>query len=72
MKNQMLKRVLLTIIGLAILIGIPAAIKMQQFQAMADMQMTMPPEIVTADQVKRQQWPNTLSATGSLVAVQGV
>ncbi|MEW8405886.1 MAG: efflux RND transporter periplasmic adaptor subunit [Candidatus Thiodiazotropha taylori] len=68
----MLKRVLLTIIGLAILIGIPAAIKMQQFQAMADMQMTMPPEIVTADQVKRQQWPNTLSATGSLVAVQGV
>ncbi|MCG8052719.1 MAG: efflux RND transporter periplasmic adaptor subunit [Candidatus Thiodiazotropha endolucinida] len=68
----MLKRVLLTMIGLAILIGIPAAIKMQQFQAMADMQMTMPPEIVTADQVKRQQWPNTLSATGSLVAVQGV
>ncbi|MEW8209810.1 MAG: efflux RND transporter periplasmic adaptor subunit [Candidatus Thiodiazotropha taylori] len=68
----MLKRVLLTIIGLAVLIGIPAAIKMQQFQAMADMQMTMPPEIVTADQVKRQQWPNTLSATGSLVAVQGV
>ncbi|MCG7906247.1 MAG: efflux RND transporter periplasmic adaptor subunit [Candidatus Thiodiazotropha taylori] len=68
----MLKRVLLTIIGLAVLIGIPTAIKMQQFQAMADMQMTMPPEIVTADQVKRQQWPNTLSATGSLVAVQGV
>jgi membrane fusion protein (multidrug efflux system) len=68
----MLKRVLLTIIGLAVLIGIPAAIKMQQFQAMADMQMTMPPEIVTADQVKRQEWPNTLSATGSLVAVQGV
>ena len=68
----MLKRVMLTMIGLAVLIGIPAAIKMQQFQAMADMQMTMPPEIVTADQVKRQQWPNTLSATGSLVAVQGV
>ncbi|MCG7899677.1 MAG: efflux RND transporter periplasmic adaptor subunit [Candidatus Thiodiazotropha weberae] len=68
----MLKKVVLTIIGLAVLIGIPAAIKMQQFQAMADMQMTMPPEIVTADQVKRQQWPNTLSATGSLVAVQGV
>jgi membrane fusion protein (multidrug efflux system) len=68
----MLKRVLLTIIGLAVLIGIPTVIKLQQFQAMADMQMTMPPEIVTADQVKRQQWPNTLSATGSLVAVQGV
>ncbi|MCG7874581.1 MAG: efflux RND transporter periplasmic adaptor subunit [Candidatus Thiodiazotropha lotti] len=68
----MLTKVVLTIIGLAVLIGIPAAIKMQQFQAMADMQMTMPPEIVTADQVKRQQWPNTLSATGSLVAVQGV
>jgi membrane fusion protein (multidrug efflux system) len=68
----MLKRVMLTMIGLAVLIGIPAAIKMQQFQAMAEMQMTMPPEIVTAEQVNKQQWPNTLSATGSLVAVQGV
>jgi membrane fusion protein, multidrug efflux system len=68
----MLKRLTLTIIGLAILIGIPTVIKMQQFQAMAAMQMTMPPEIVTADQVRKQIWPNELSSTGSLIAVQGV
>lgn len=68
----MLKRLTLTIIGLAILIGIPTVIKMQQFQAMAAMQMSMPPEIVTADQVRKQIWPNELSVTGSLVAVQGV
>jgi membrane fusion protein (multidrug efflux system) len=68
----MLKRLILTILGLAILIGIPTLIKLQQFQAMAEMPMSMPPEIVTADQVKKQQWTKTLSATGSLVAVQGV
>ncbi|MES9834681.1 MAG: efflux RND transporter periplasmic adaptor subunit [Candidatus Thiodiazotropha sp. DIVDIV] len=68
----MLKRLTLTIIGLGVLIGIPTVIKLQQFQAMAEMQMVMPPEIVTADQVRKQSWPNSISATGSLVAVQGV
>ncbi|MES9853251.1 MAG: efflux RND transporter periplasmic adaptor subunit [Candidatus Thiodiazotropha sp. L084R] len=68
----MLKRLTLTIIGLGVLIGIPTVIKLQQFQAMAEMQMTMPPEIVTADQAQKQSWPNSISATGSLVAVQGV
>jgi membrane fusion protein (multidrug efflux system) len=68
----MLKRLIITILGLAILIGVPTAIKLQQFQAMAEMQMTMPPETVTADQVRRQSWPITMKATGSLVAVQGV
>ncbi|MES9862190.1 MAG: efflux RND transporter periplasmic adaptor subunit [Candidatus Thiodiazotropha sp. LLP2] len=68
----MLKRLTLTIIGLGVLIGIPTVIKLQQFQAMAEMQMVMPPEIVTADQVRKQIWPNSISATGSLVAVQGV
>jgi membrane fusion protein (multidrug efflux system) len=68
----MLKRLIITILGLAILIGVPTAIKLQQFQAMAEMQMTMPPETVTADQVRRQSWPITVKATGSLVAVQGV
>ncbi|MEJ2405232.1 MAG: efflux RND transporter periplasmic adaptor subunit [Candidatus Thiodiazotropha sp.] len=68
----MFKRLILTLLGLALLIGIPALIKLQQFQAMAGMQMQMPPETVTATQVRSERWADTVSATGSLVAVQGV
>ncbi|MEJ2592622.1 MAG: efflux RND transporter periplasmic adaptor subunit [Candidatus Thiodiazotropha sp.] len=67
-----LKRLSLTLIGLAILLGVPAFIKLQQFQAMAGASMQMPPETVTAEAVRREQWPNTVSATGTLIAVQGV
>ncbi len=68
----MFKRLLYTLIGLAVLIGLPALIKLQQFEAMGAAEMTMPPETVTADRVTRMSWPNTITATGSLVAVQGV
>ncbi|MET0051185.1 MAG: efflux RND transporter periplasmic adaptor subunit [Candidatus Thiodiazotropha sp.] len=68
----MLKRLFLTLLGLAVLIGLPALIKMQQFQAMAQMQMQMPPETVTATQVRSERWADTVTATGTLVAVQGV
>ncbi len=68
----MLKRLILTLLGLALLIGVPALIKMQQFQAMAGMQMQMPPETVTATQVRSERWADTVTATGTLVAVQGV
>ncbi len=66
------KRLIITLIGLAVLIGLPAFIKMKQFEAMGAAEMNMPPETVTADSVHRANWPNTISATGSLVAVQGV
>ncbi len=68
----MLKRLIITLIGLATLIGLPALIKLKQFEAMGAMSMEMPPETVTTDKVRRANWPDTLSATGSLVAVQGV
>ncbi len=68
----MLKRLIITLIGLTVLIGLPAIIKLQQFQAMGAMAWDMPPETVTADSVSKANWPNTLTATGSLVAVQGV
>jgi len=68
----MLKRLIITLIGLAVLIGLPALIKLKQFEAMGAMSMTMPPETVTAAKVTRENWPNTIGATGSLVAVQGV
>ncbi len=68
----MFKRLIITLLGLALLIGLPALIKLQQFQAMAQMQMQMPPETVTATQVRSERWADMVTATGTLVAVQGV
>jgi membrane fusion protein (multidrug efflux system) len=68
----MLKKLILTVIGLTILIGLPTLIKLKQFETMGSAQIQMPPETVTSDQVRRDRWPNTVIATGSLVAVQGV
>ncbi|PVV07407.1 MAG: efflux transporter periplasmic adaptor subunit [gamma proteobacterium symbiont of Ctena orbiculata] len=68
----MLQKLAFTLIGLAILIGVPTVIKLKQFETMGAAQMEMPPETVTSDQVRSVRWPNTVSATGSLVAVQGV
>ncbi len=68
----MFKKLILTLIGLVILIGIPAVIKLQQFEAMGAAQMEMPPETVTAEQARKESWSRSVSATGSLVAVQGV
>jgi membrane fusion protein, multidrug efflux system len=66
------KRLALTLIGLLILIGLPAVIKLKQFEAMGAAQMSMPPETVTADAARQEHWPDSITATGSLVAVQGV
>jgi membrane fusion protein (multidrug efflux system) len=68
----MLKKLVFTLIGLSILIGIPTVIKLKQFETMGAAQMEMPPETVTSDKVRSLRWPNTVTATGSLVAVQGV
>jgi len=71
-KDFMIKKMMITLASLAFLIGLPTAIKLQQFSVMAAATMEMPPEQVTADTVRAEQWPNTITATGSLVAVQGV
>jgi membrane fusion protein (multidrug efflux system) len=68
----MVKRLIITLLGLALLIGLPAAIKLQQFRLMAATPMVMPPETVTEAPARREQWPNSVDAVGTLVAVQGV
>jgi membrane fusion protein (multidrug efflux system) len=68
----MAKKLVITLLGLIVLIGLPAAIKLRQFDIMGSAPMVMPPETVTADTVRKQRWPNVVSAVGSLVAVQGV
>ncbi|MEW8563966.1 MAG: efflux RND transporter periplasmic adaptor subunit, partial [Candidatus Thiodiazotropha sp.] len=70
--NLMLKKLVFTLLGLAVLIGVPTLIKLKQFETMGSAEMQMPPETVTSDQVRSARWPNTVNATGSLVAVQGV
>jgi membrane fusion protein (multidrug efflux system) len=67
-----LRKLAFTLVGVAVLIGLPTLIKLSQFAAMAEAPMEMPPETVTAAVAHKERWPNTVSATGTLVAVQGV
>ncbi len=70
----MILRFLLTLTGVALLIGAIVFVKGTQFAAMGAAQaaMTMPPDVVTAAAVHEDTWEDSLAATGSLVAVQGV
>lgn len=68
----MTRKLIITLVGLLILIGVPAAIKMRQFSVMSSNQPAMPPETVTAARAVRESWPATVTAVGTLVAVQGV
>lgn len=76
----MLRKVLLFlagIIGVFLLVTLPLAMtKLSQFKAMGAageaMMANMPPTIVTAAPAKADSWGNSLTAPGSLDAVQGV
>lgn len=70
----MKKRIFFTLIGLLVIVGILAGVKAWQFQAMAEQgqKFVMPPAVVTATQVRQESWESTLTAVGSVEAVQGV
>jgi membrane fusion protein, multidrug efflux system len=76
----MLKKTIIffaSLIGFALLIAGPLFVaKISQFKAMGEagqkMAMSMPPTTVTAAEAKQDTWENSLTATGSAVAVQGV
>lgn len=74
----MFKKIILTLVGLTVLVGILTSVKFApgfgQFSVMgaSGALMVMPPEVVTATEVKAEEWESTLRATGSLVTVQGV
>ena len=59
---------------MTVLIGVLGLVKMRQFQAMAGQFAAMqpPPEAVTTIVARREEWPATLSAIGTVAAVQGV
>ncbi len=70
----MKKRLILTLIGLVILIVILVAVKALQIGAMVDQgkKFVPPPETVTSTLVKADSWETSLTAVGTLNAVQGV
>jgi membrane fusion protein (multidrug efflux system) len=70
----MVKRIIITLIGIIVLIGGLAGIKYLQIEKMsASGKNFMPrPEIVTTAIVKNDSWESFLTAVGSLEAVQGV
>ena len=70
----MAKRMILMLGLMAILIAGLGLVKVRQFQAMADefAAMQPPPEAVTTIVATQERWPATLSAIGTVAAVQGV
>jgi membrane fusion protein (multidrug efflux system) len=70
----MKKRIILTILGLLVLIALLAAVKIGQFGAMISQAKNYvpPPETVTTAVARVETWENTLTAVGTLKAVQGV
>lgn len=70
----MKKRIALALLGILLLAGIIAGIKVLQIRKMIDRGASFvpPPETVTAAQARKERWESVLTAVGSLEAVQGV
>jgi membrane fusion protein (multidrug efflux system) len=70
----MIKRIIITFIGLIVLIGGLAGIKYLQIERMTAYgdNFIPPPEVVTTAMAKNDSWESLLTAVGSLEAVQGV
>lgn len=70
----MLKKLLLAVVALVIVVGGIVYAKLGQFSAMgkAAENMVMPPETVTAATVAAAQWEQSIAATATVSAVQGV
>ena len=70
----MKKRIILTIVGLLVLIGILGGIKGLQISRMVAQGKTFvpPPETITTFEVRSDSWESLLTSVGSLEAVQGV
>ena len=68
----MVKRLILMLGVMALVIGALGFFKLRQFQAMAGQAFVPPPEAVTTIVAEQEKWPATLSAIGTMAAVQGV
>ena len=70
----MKKRILFAVLGLLIVIALLAGVKALQIRTMVEQgkKAVFPPETVTTVAVRSESWETSLSAVGSLTAVQGV
>jgi membrane fusion protein (multidrug efflux system) len=70
----MKKRIIITLVGLAVVIGILGGIKGLQIDRMIAQgsQRVPPPEPVTTAVARTEAWESVLTSVGSLAAVQGV
>lgn len=70
----MAKRMIVMLVLMALVISGLGALKLRQFQAMADAYAAMqpPPDAVTTVVAAREEWPVALSAIGTVAPVQGV
>jgi membrane fusion protein, multidrug efflux system len=70
----MAKKIILTTLGLLLVVGGLAGVKVLQFKTMFAQAATAgpPPEAVAVIEVKRTNWQPTLEAVGSITSVQGV
>ncbi|MGB5615436.1 MAG: efflux RND transporter periplasmic adaptor subunit [Desulfobacterales bacterium] len=70
----MIKRIIITIVGLMIVVGILGGIKGLQIERMIAQgkQFSPPPEPVTTAVARKETWESFLTSVGSLEAVQGV
>jgi membrane fusion protein (multidrug efflux system) len=70
----MAKKIILALIGVLLLVGSLAGLKVLQFQTMfaQGANFTPPPETVTTAEVTQDTWQPTLTAVGSIAPVQGV
>src|SRR5262245_627923 len=72
-RTSMAKRMILMLIGVALLVGVLAAVKAKQVQAAIKQNSSFkpPPEAVTTVVAKSEPWPDNLAAIGTVVAVRG-
>ncbi|MDJ0740583.1 MAG: efflux RND transporter periplasmic adaptor subunit [Gammaproteobacteria bacterium] len=70
----MLKKLFLATVGVVLVVGAIAYVKLGQFAAMGEAAagMVMPPETVTAVAIADARWEQVIAATGTVTAVQGV
>ena len=70
----MIKRIIITVVGLLVVVGILGGIKGLQIERMIAQgkQFSPPPEPVTTAVAHQETWESLLTAVGSLEAVQGV
>ncbi|MEN8688696.1 MAG: efflux RND transporter periplasmic adaptor subunit [Desulfobacterales bacterium] len=70
----MIKRIIITIVGLLVVVGILGGIKGLQIERMIAQgkQFSPPPEPVTTAVARKETWESLLTSVGSLEAVQGV